>query len=129
MNNQPADNNNLEAETNVDQSVLNQDTLEEFDYTSEQDVKRFMKKYTKKFPQLDQEILWQLFLHYQGDTQQIKKHAREILKGNPKKKSSFVNLLSSAMQEVQLKTGIHTNKHSFNKLDNQKDEENNWTRI
>ena len=61
----------------------------EFDFTSIEEIEYFMKKYSQKFPDIDNEILWHLFLHYKGDTYSIKKHVRLILK-KPKHNKYFI---------------------------------------
>jgi len=53
--------------------------LDIFDLTSIEHVEYYMRKFTKKFPQIEREILWTLFLNYQGDTKKITKHLKEML--------------------------------------------------
>ena len=54
--------------------------MDPFDLTTMNEIESFMQKYSKRYPQFSDEILWQLFLVHRGDRKKIKKHLKELAK-------------------------------------------------
>ena len=104
-------------------------SIDPFDLTTPEEIEAFMKKYTKRYPQFADEVIWQLFIAHRGNRTKIKKHLKELLKKCDKSKEQKLSWDKIKGLSDSLYQKLFPKKDTLLSVEMTEDISNQWSEI